>query len=535
MSYSVLITESLHPQAIELLKSSGARVSFLKKMGKPLEEVIHEFDALIIRSQTRITNELLERAHRLKVIGRPGTGIDNVDVEAATRHGILVMNTPGQNSIAAAEHTIGILLALMRNIVPASYLLKTHHQWQRKKYLGRELAGKIVGIIGFGRIGREVARRLKAFHCHVIAYDPYVPSHVAEDAGVQLIPLETLLHESDIISLHAPLTPETEHMINSDTLKKMKDGVFLVNCARGELIHEEALYEALESGKVAGAALDVFTHEPPKSWKLIDHPKVVCTPHLGGATIEAQEKVGIQIARQLSDYFNKGIIQNAVNFPAIPTTALREYAHFLRLGKLLGCILGQLIDFRCNAVSIGFYGPLIRETVRPIVASVLEGYLQASFGETVNLINAISVAEEWGLKFKEIRHHEPLYYEHLIEIIGEGKERSLRIAGTIVHPGMARLVLIQEVFLDIMLGEHMLIFMNEDVPGVIGEIGSILAQREINIAHFSLSRRKKRDLAIGAVLIDSQPDPETIEQIAKKPFIRLIRYVHLSDIDTNSN
>ena len=522
----ILITESLQPEAIDIFRQEGWEVDLLRDLGEPLDAVIDRYDALIIRSGTRLTADLLERARRLRVIGRPGAGVDNVDLDAATRRGILVMNTPGQNSIAAAEHTIALILAALRHLYPACHHLK-NHQWDRKAFMGSELADKTVGVVGLGRIGREVARRLMAFRARVIAYDPYVPVSVARDLGVELVPFEELLARSDIITLHAPKTEETKNLVNRDAMSRMKKGMILVNCARGDLIDEEALLEALEAGRIEAAALDVFREEPPRDWRLIDHPRVVATPHLGGATREAQVKVGMEIARQVRDYLKSGLIRNAVNFPSIPEVDRERVLSAMRLAYILGQLGGYLSDFRIQRIEVHFYGSIARHMVQPYVAAAVAGVLRPSIGRGVNWVNALSLAEGRQLMIHEIRHHETHVYEWMIELHVFDEHEDLSLAGTVVSPGYKRLVSIRSAFLDVPLSEHMVFIRNDDIPGVIGEVGRCMAEAGINIAYFSLARVESTGQAIGVMGVDSPVPAAVIERIRSRPYIRFVRSVTL--------
>ena len=526
----ILVTESLHQDAVAFLRDQGWTVEFLRdRAPRTLAEVVQDYDALIVRSGTRVTAEVLARARRLRVIGRPGAGVDNIDLDAATQAGVLVMNTPGRNSIAAAEHTIMLMLAALRKFFPACTAMK-NRTWDRRSFLGRELAGKTVGLIGFGRIGMEVARRLSVFDCAVLAYDPYVPESIPRDMGVALTDLDDLLARSDLVSLHAPGTPETRRLMDERRLQRMRPGAVLINCARGELVDEQALLDALNQGRLAGAALDVFATEPPLDWSLVEHPRVIATPHLGGATLEAQERVALDIARQIRDYLQEGRIQNAVNFPTLPGPVREEIPALMKLAYLLGQIVGGLADFRIRNLSVRFSGGVFAHgSLGPLVSAVLAGCLRSSHGPGVNLINARYFAEERGLRYQETRHPESRLYEHAIAVTAESGARRLALAGTVVSPGMARLIMLQEVYLDVPIRPNMLFFRNDDIPGAVGEIGRTLAEGQVNIGCFALARLPNLQQALGAMTLDSPVPRTTLRSLADLPFVRFVRFVRLQE------
>jgi D-3-phosphoglycerate dehydrogenase len=505
----ILITEDLPERAVRLLQDEGWTVDFLKHLGgRRLADVLEDYDAVIVRSGTRLTADLLQRARRLRVIGRPGAGVDNIDVEAATRQGIVVMNTPGQNSVAAAEHTLALILCALRHVYAACASLKAR-RWERVPFVGRELAGKVVGLYGLGRVGRELARRLRAFQARVQAYDPYVPLAIARELDVQMVDFDTLVRTSDILSLHAPLTEETRGVFHRDVFRAMKPGVIFVNCARGELVREADLLEALDEGRVAAAALDVFAQEPPQDWRLIDHPRVIATPHLGGSTVEAHEKVGYDIAVQVRDYLKYGIIRNAVNFPSVPESAQAFIQDYMRLGYALGQVAVQVADFRPRRAHVEYWGRVAREETRPVLAAVVAGLLRPVMGAGVNWVNAVALAEDRGLEVTEIRQMTPRLYESLLRIHLADEDGVVTVEGTVIQPGVLRLVALWDATVDVPIQPYLLVVRNRDVPGAIGAMGQCLGQHGINIAYFGLARLESRGEAVGVIVVD-EPVPEPV-------------------------
>ncbi len=524
----ILITEDLPAHAVQLLRDEGWTVDFLRDMpGKSLQDVIAGYDAIVVRSGTRVTEAILERARRLRVIGRPGAGVDNIDVEAATRRGVLVMNTPGQNSIAAAEHALALMLCALRNLYPAIQSMK-QQQWERRRFIGNELTGKTVGIVGLGRVGRELAHRLRALHAHILAYDPYVPLRIAREMDVELVELHELLARSDIVSLHIPLTPETRHMFNWDRFQQMKRGSILVNCARGEVIDEAALVRALDEGILRMAALDVFSEEPPRDWTVITHPRVIATPHIGGSTVEAHEKVALQIAIQIRDYLKYGVIGNAVNFPSVPETARPLVSAFMRLGYALGQIAHQLTDFRIQSVQIEYLGTVAQKETRPILAAVVAGVLRPAMGDEVNWVNAIALAEDRGLMLIEQRQIRSYLYENLLRVslLGSAGE-VVTVDGTVIPPGRMRLVTVWNATVDVPMHAQMVIVRNRDVPGAIGNIGLCLGRSGINIGYFGLARLDDSGEAVGVMDVDQPVEPHVLNALRDLPMVLDARYVRV--------
>lgn len=514
----VLVLEEVSTAGLDLLRNQGdfEIVELYEDDAERLRALAAQAEALVVRSKTKVTAELLDLMPMLKVIGRPGTGVDNVDVPAATRRGIVVMNTPEGNSVSAAEHTLGLMLALVRKIPQADLSLKQGN-WVRKNFMGSELNGKVLGIIGFGKIGMEVAKRARSFKLEVQAFDPFVTDSMARDHEVRLIPMEELLAGSDVVTLHAPLTASTRNMINRDSIARMKPGSYLINAARGELVDEEALLEALTSGRLAGAGLDVFAGEPKPNPRLVRLPNVIATPHIGASTIEAQEKVGYTIAVQIRDYFCDGIVRNAVNFPSVSLAEYRKIAPYLQLGERLGSFASQVSAGRMEEVTVRYYGELTEMNTHLICSSILSGVLRPILADRVSLVNALETARERGIHFLESRSSRVRSYSNLISvklITDRGEEW---VEGTVLHQDHLHLVSLYGIDVDAPLGGDMLIIRNTDTPGVIGRVGTLLGDRQINIANFALGRSEAAKEAVGVVNLDSEVPQDLVEQIRALP------------------
>lgn len=522
---NILITDPIAPQGVEVLNIAGSRVDLRPGLSAPdLKAIVGQYHALIIRSQTQVTAEVIEAAGQLKVIGRAGAGVDNVDVEAATKRGILVMNTPGGNSISVAEHTLGLILALARYIPQADQAMK-QGRWEKKKFVGREVRGKTLGLIGFGKVGQEVARRARYLGMQVITHDPFISERAAQDVDVKLVSVNELYAAADVISLHASLNQATRDMINRDAVNQMKNGVLLINCARGELVDEAALLEALESGKVAGAGLDVFREEPSKNQSLIGHPGVVVTPHLAASTVEAQEQVGVDIAEQVRDYLQSGQIRGAVNFPAIAPEEFHRLGVFLELGEKLGSFVSQIAHARVNEIGIRYYGELAQLNTYPVSNATLSGVFKLMLGD-VNLINARSIAEERNIVVLETRSSRQRSFSNLISVqLRDGRGAIDWVEGTVLHQDNLRLVSIDGLDIEAPFSKYMLLFRSQDVPGVFGRIGTILGNAQVNIASFAAGRRPDRLEAVGVLTVDSPVPEAVIAEIRNSAGITEVRLV----------
>lgn len=516
----ILVADNVSPKAIEVLQSEGSwNVIFLPKRKElSLTEEIKDADALVVRSATKVTADLLGHAKCLRAIGRAGVGIDNVDLDAATKHGIVVMNTPGGSAHSVAEQAVGLLVSLARRIPQADTSMK-RGAWEKKKLTGTELRGKTLGLIGLGRIGSEVARLARAFEMDVVAYDPYVPLRLAQDQGVKLLKFEEVLAVSDFISLHTAATSETHHLINAETLAKTKPGVRIINCARGELVKEVDLLQAIESGQVAGAALDVFEIEPPTGSRLVAHPNVIATPHIAGSTDEALEIVGISIAEQIRDYLRLGVPRNAVNMPAISPEEYKKLEPYIQLGEKLGAFVAQIAGERLEEIKISYDGGLAELNTHLVKNAVLKGVLSKPLLHEINLINASTMAQERGIEVVEVRSARRAAYSNSLGIALHTENDSPSVLGMVGMRGL-RILGINDIDIEAPLKGFLLFIRNQDVPGVIGRVGTILGERKVNIASFALGRNQQSGEAIGLVNIDEPISRELLDEIRKAPAVR---------------
>lgn len=528
--YTVIIRDNMAPVAKEILETAGefnVTVDNEKWTGIPdtAAAVIAECDAIAIRSGTRITAEFLDKAPNLKVIGRAGIGVDNIDVPAATRKGIVVMNAPGGNTVTTAEHAISLMLSLARNVPQGTETIRAG-KWEKKKLTGIEIAGKTLGIIGLGHIGRVVAKRAIGLEMRVIAADPYVSIASARSIEVELVPLESLLQQSDFISLHVPRLKETANLINAETIARMKPGVRLINCSRGEVVNIDDLYPALESGHIAGVALDVFPSEPPDpSLPILQHPHAVFTPHLGASTGEAQDNVARMIATQIAEYLKSGTITNAVNFPSVSKEVLDQIRPHLDMARKMGAILGQMSP-KAYDITISYSGEMTRLDTRPLTHAALTGLLSAFTDKPVNDVNAPALAAEKGIHVKETTSQASDDFASVMKITLENCETTPNeIWGTVFSGKHPRIVRFGQIYMDAIPEGYMLIIQNIDKPGVIGNLGTTLGRHDINIGRFQLGRREGRALCI--INIDTPADESVIDDIARLPNILTVKQVHL--------
>ncbi len=524
----ILVADSISEHAVELLREQKSwDVVFLpKKVGAKVEDEITDADALVVRSATKVTAELLGKAARLRAIGRAGVGVDNVDLDAATNKGVVVMNTPGGNAASVAEHTLALMLAMARRIPQADGSMK-QGKWDKKKLEGMELRGKTLGLIGLGQIGSAVARLAKAFEMQVVAYDPFVPSLRAAELGVQLAPLEGVLKSADFVSLHTSATPETRHLINARTLALAQPGVRIVNCARGDLINEADLLAALECGLVAGAALDVFETEPPTDSKLVHHPRVIATPHIAGSTEEAQEIVGIRIAEQVRDYLLTGVARSAVNLPAISPGEFKKLEPYIQLGEKLGAFLAQIAGERVREVKISYDGGLAEMNTHLVRNAVLKGILAPALSQQVNLINAGSLAHQRGVEVSELRSARRATVSNSLGIALYTEGEPATGLGMVGLQGALRILGLNDIDIEAPLRGIILFIRNQDVPGVIGRVGTILGNHKINIATFALGRSTQIQEAIGLVNVDHRVADAALEEIRAIPAVRTARVVEV--------
>ncbi|PJA98666.1 MAG: phosphoglycerate dehydrogenase [Ignavibacteriales bacterium CG_4_9_14_3_um_filter_30_11] len=524
----ILISDSIDVKCKEILEKKGIEVTYLPNItAEEIKKGIGEFNGLIVRSRTQVNNSLLELAKNLSIIGRAGTGCDNIDLNSATRKGILVMNTPGGNTISAAEHTMALMLSLCRHLPQANASMLSG-KWERGKYQGAELNDKILGIIGFGKIGKEVALRSISFGMEVICFDPLMSEDSAIKFGVKLVSLDNLFKKSDIISIHVPLTDETKNIISKKNLAKCKKGVKIINCARGELIEDSALLKCLISGQVSGAAIDVFRTEPPNfSDPLLTHPNVVTTPHLGASTQEAQEKVAVQIANQIADYFNGKEIKGAVNGLGIEAINNQDIYPFVKLGEKIGNIYSQLSKNKLEQIDINVCGETLHKFSLLLSISVLKGYLNNKLEETVNLINAPLLAKENGIIINEIKSSSNIDYKNLLSITFHSKDEIRKFDGTVFGNKEIRIVGINNYRIEVNPEGYLLFYTNEDKPGMLSLVSKLLAEKNINIAGLSLGRRGKGEIAITIINIDNKVDKKTLDTISSYQGISNVGYIKL--------
>ncbi len=525
----VLISDKLSPKGIELFqKEEGIEVDV--KVGMSPDElisVIGDYDALVVRSATKVTPQVQAAAKNLKVIGRAGSGVDNIDVSEASKRGIIVMNTPGGNTVTTAEHTISLILSLVRNIPQATISMK-EKKWEKKKFMGTEILNKTLGIIGMGKIGTEVAKRAKGLYMNVIAYDPYISEEAARKLRVELVDLDDIFSKSDIITLHVPKNAETSNLINKQTIEKMKDGVRIINCARGGLVDETALVEALKSGKVAGAALDVFDQEPPPADNpLLDLPNSILTPHLGASTEEAQDNVAIAIAEQIIDFLKNGTIRNALNAPSIPLDVLSSIKPYVFLAENMSCLLSQLSEGRMQKFTISYLGEVLNYNVAPITVAALMGLLKPILQETVNYVNAPILAKEREIKVAETKESSIGDYTNLITITLVTDKGAYTVSGTLFGKANARIVKINTFDVEVQLTDEMLVFSNIDRPRVIGDIGCLLGESGINISGMQFGSEKPGGKAISVLNIDSKINNDILGKLKRLPNVVTVTSVSL--------
>jgi len=524
MAPRVLISDALSPAAVAIFKDRGLDVEFVPNLGRDKDKLaatIDGFDGLAIRSTTKVTGKLLEHAKSLKVIGRAGIGVDNVDIPAATARGIIVMNTPFGNSITTAEHAISLMLALARQIPEADSSTRAG-KWEKNKFLGVEIFGKTLGIIGCGNVGSIVADRAIGLKMKVIAYDPYLSGERAVDLGVEKVQLDELWRRADFITLHTPLTERTRDIVNAQTLAAMKKSVRLINCARGELVDEAALSEALKSGHVAGAAIDVFATEPATSSPLFSLPNVVCTPHLGASTLEAQENVALQVAEQMSEYLLRGAISNAVNFPSISAEEAPKLKPFVSLAEKLGSFAGQLTETGIKEVQIAYEGLVAGMNTRALTSAAVAGLLRPML-QNVNVVSAPVIAKERGIVVEETRRDAEGDYESLMTVTVTTDRQSRHVSGTVFADGRPRIVNIKGIRMDAEFGPSMIYITNLDKPGFIGKFSSTLGEAGINIATFHVGREAPGGSAVALIEIDGELPPDLLAKVRALPQVQQAR------------
>jgi len=520
----VLISDALSPAAVQIFKDRGIEVDFQPALGKDKEklaELIGNYDGLAIRSATKVSAKILEKAKNLKVIGRAGIGVDNVDIPAATARGIIVMNTPFGNSITTAEHAISLMLALARQIPEADTSTRAG-KWEKNRFMGVEIYSKTLGIIGCGNIGAIVADRAIGLKMKVVAYDPFLSEEHARDLGVEKVELDALFKRADFITLHTPLTEKTKNIIDAAAIKKMKKGVRIINCARGGLVDEAALAEALKSGQVAGAAFDVFVEEPATNNPLFSLPNVVCTPHLGAATSEAQENVALQVAEQMSDYLLRGAISNAVNFPSISAEEAPKLRPFIALAEKLGSFAGQLTETGLSKVQISYEGAVAQMNTKALTSAAVAGLLRPMLQE-VNVVSAPVVAKERGIVVEETTREMAGDFESLITVTVVTQTQTRSVSGTVFADGRPRIVNIKGIRMDAEFGSSMIYITNLDKPGFIGRFSSTLGEAGINIATFHVGREAPGGNAVALIEIDGELPDDVLAKVRALPQVQQAR------------
>ena len=518
----VLISDKLSQDAAKVFENRGIEVDFKLGLSKDdLLGIIGQYDGLAVRSATKVTAEILDAAEKLKLVGRAGIGVDNIDLDAASKKGVIVMNTPFGNTTTTAEHAIAMLMALARQI-PAANSSTQDGKWEKNRFMGVEITGKTLGVVGCGNIGTIVVDRAKGLKMRVVVYDPFLSEERANEIGAEKVELETLFARADFITVHTPLVEATRNLINKSAIEKMRDGVRIINCARGGIVDEDDLREALDNGKVAGAAFDVFVNEPADRNPLFGHEEFVATPHLGAATTEAQEIVSVQVAEQMADYLLTGTVQNAINAPSVSAEDAPRLQPYMTLAEELGSFAGQLTETGLTAVTIEFYGTVTQLNTKPLVSCMLHGLLKPLL-ENVNMVSAPIIARDRGIDVGVVSHENPDEYENLIRVIVKTERRERSVSGTLFGGNRGRVVAINETPIEAELGPHMLYIANDDRPGVIGAIGGALGKARVNIATFHLGRVNAGEEAIALIQIDDAADLETLESIRALPNVTQVK------------
>ena len=528
MTFRVLISDPLSEDGIfPLREAEQIEVDMITDLTpEQLAEKIKDYDALLVRSQTKVTREIISQGNNLKIIGRAGVGVDNIDLDAATEYGVIVVNAPDGNTNSAAEHSMAMLMSLARKI-PQAYNALMQKKWDRKSYVGVELKGKTLGVIGMGRIGREVAMRAKGQRMKIIAYDPFLTDDKAEQLGVAYGSVEDVIKAADFITVHTPLLEETKHLIDAQAFEKMKDGVQIVNCARGGIIEEDALYDAIVSGKVAGAALDVFEEEPATDHKLLELPQVIATPHLGASTVEAQESVAIDVSHDVVRLLTGGLVRNPVNLPSVPKDLMLKIEPYFYLAEKLGLFLTHITDEVIEEITIYYAGELYEVEVTPLTRNTIKGLLKRHFGDHINDVNAAYLAEQRGIVINEQKTSTTKGFTNLITVEVKTKSGTKTVAGTLLNGLGARIVKVEEYSVDVVPAGHLVFIHHKDQPGAIGKVGSILAEHDINIATMQVGRAGVGGEAIMLLTVDKLLDEADIKALTELPDINKVNAMNL--------
>jgi D-3-phosphoglycerate dehydrogenase len=525
----ILVSDSLSKQGVDVLQKAGFTVDVKTKLPKEeLLKEINQYDGLIVRSGTKVTAELIAAASRLKVVGRAGSGLDNVDTQAATRRGIVVMNTPGGNTVTTAEHTMAMIFSMIRRIPQATASMKAG-KWEKERFMGVELYNKTLGVIGIGQIGGYLAKLAQGLSMNVVAYDPYLAEERARKMGIEIVELAELFRRADIISVHTPLTPETKSLVNADAIAQMKSGVMIVNCARGGIVDEAALVEALKTKKVSAAAFDVFDEEPTKpGHPLLNLDNFICTPHIGASTTEAQENVAVGIAEQIVDYFTKGIARGAINIPSVPPELLPRLQPYLTLAEKIGLFQAQLYEGGLERVTVEYNGEVASLSVASLTIAVMKGLLTPILEDVVNFVNAPMIAKERGIEVKEVKSSDAGDFTSVIRVRIEAGKKTHMVAGTLYSRKDPRIIEIDGFQVEVAPEGHMLLILNVDRPGVIGLVGRVLGDHNINIARMQCSREERGGHALLIIGLDAQLPGDVLETIKRSENILSVKSADLS-------
>jgi D-3-phosphoglycerate dehydrogenase / 2-oxoglutarate reductase len=525
----VLISDKVDAGCVDILRQGGLDAEVNTGLSPTeLLDIIGGYAGLIVRSATKVSEAIIERADSLRAVGRAGAGVDNIDVEAATRRGIVVMNTPGGNSVSTAEHSVAMLMSLARNVPQATASVKAG-RWDKAAFTGVELVGKTIAVLGLGKVGREVAQRANGLHMRVLGYDPFMTDETIQSYGTQPARLEQVWAEADFLTFHLPLTPQTKHYLSTAQLAECKDGIRIINCARGGVVDEAALLASLESGKVAGVALDVFEDEPPAAdSKLVAHENVICTPHLAAQTQEAQSSVALQVAEQVRDVLVAGVIRNAVNVPSIEPEAYEKLRPYLDLGERMGRIQGQLVEGSVERITIEYRGEVAGQATSPLSSAVLKGIMETFAADgSINLVNAPIVAQERGIRVDELKSSAPEDYASLLTVILEAGGQRRVLSGTLFGHRDQRVVRFDQYDIDASPDGHMLFYINDDIPGIIGRVGSIMGDHEVNIARMSCGRQQIGGKALTVLNVDNHMPQAALDDILQDSHISWARQVAL--------
>lgn len=516
----VLVSDKLSETAVQIFRDRGIDVDFMPDVGKDKEKllsIIDQYDGLAIRSATKATEKLIDAATNLKVIGRAGIGVDNVDIPAASRKGIIVMNTPFGNSITTAEHAIALIFATARQL-PAADISTRAGKWEKSKFMGVEITGKTLGVIGCGNIGAVVASRAVGLKMNVIAFDPFLSEERAVQLGVEKVELDQLFARADFITLHTPMTDKTRGIVNKEAFAKMKDGVRIVNCARGGLIVEADLADALRAGKVAAAGIDVFETEPATENELFDIPNVVCTPHLGASTSEAQENVALQVAEQMSDYLLKGAVSNAINMPSITAEEAPVLKPFVKLAEVMGAFVGQATESAIKEVEITFDGSVSEMNTKAMISAALAGLIRPQVAD-VNMVSAPIMVKERGIRVSEVKRDKSGVFDGYISLKVTTSNQERSVSGTCFSDGKPRFIQIKDINLDAEVGRHMIYTTNNDAAGIIGLLGTVFGNNNVNIANFQLGRNRPGGDAIALLYVDAPVSEKVLNEVRAYPEI----------------